>query len=253
MEKESGSANTSAVGDDQAFEGRNKEKLGVGAYVKEVSLSFVSLGASAAGGALGWFGLEKPIRRLGEKQFSRADHARAITKKIWGSELDEVVGELRKAGGVVGGMFQGEKAPKTTGEVVSKILNITSLDNLKEVAKALDVEVKPVRKPAQLIGAGIGLVTATLAASFALGYRAWRKDESARLAALDLEKNINRLELFKPSDPELVAENKRLRAMANEKHERLLESSGDKKVNAKIDAASLHHEGVLSSREHQIA
>lgn len=70
---------------------------------------------------------------------------------------------------------------------------------------------------AKWIGAGaMGMVGSTLGSIF-VGYDKWHKEESTRLAAEEIEHDISRMELFRPSDRELVAENKRLRSMLEEK------------------------------------
>lgn len=87
---------------------------------------------------------------------------------------------------------------------------------------------------------GLGTVT-SLIGSVGVGYDKWRKEESARLAANEINKDVADLELFRPSDPELVAENKRLRAMLAEAPQ------------TRVHTADARHEGKATTHaEHQI-
>jgi hypothetical protein len=73
--------------------------------------------------------------------------------------------------------------------------------------------------------------------SIAVGYDQWRKAESARLAAGEINRDIANLELFKPSDMELVAENKRLHAMVA--------------ALPTIDAASAQRQGMIEEKQQE--
>jgi hypothetical protein len=103
-----------------------------------------------------------------------------------------------------------------------KIENVSSLKRfLKEakieealaVKKALGIPTENLNRAAKMFGAaGLGWLGLT-GGGIAVGYQEWRKQESQRLAAEEINRDISRIELFKPSDSELVEENKRLRQM----------------------------------------
>jgi hypothetical protein len=68
-----------------------------------------------------------------------------------------------------------------------------------------------------VMGGFVGAVFGGVLGALKLSYENWRRDESTRLAAQEVNHAILQLEMFKPTDAELVAENQRLRdALAKE-------------------------------------
>jgi hypothetical protein len=52
-----------------------------------------------------------------------------------------------------------------------------------------------------------------LSGSIPLGYQGWRKNESARLAAQEINEDISNMKIMQPTDAELIKENDALREM----------------------------------------
>ncbi|MES2983646.1 MAG: hypothetical protein V4735_00465 [Pseudomonadota bacterium] len=112
-----------------------------------------------------------------------------------------------------------------------------------EIMEALGMKLDEVPRTAKFAGAwGLGII-GSIAGSIGVGYDRWRKEESSRLAADEINHDIANLELFRASNPELVSENKRLRTMLAEM------------PTAQVQVAELTHKGRASAvqPEQQIA
>lgn len=66
-------------------------------------------------------------------------------------------------------------------------------------------------------GASVGAFIGAMAGSLPLGYDVWRKAESSRIAAREINHDISQMRMIVPSDESLIKENQRLRAMLDEK------------------------------------
>lgn len=173
--------------DDGKFEARHEKELSVKrfAYVEGIH-TLVPLAAMGIGGVIGYFTLGKPL------------------SKIFPS-LSRIAGDAET---IVRGLKQLSSEQKT--EALGMISNGK---NLREVSEHFNVVINEVPTAARYVGGAITGFIASIGGGIAVGYDKWRKEESTRLAAEEVNRDIAKLELFRPSDPELVAENKRLRAM----------------------------------------
>lgn len=173
-----------------AFENRHEKELGFKrfAYIQSLYL-FVPLITGAIGAAIGFATLGKPLTRMFPKAFGFSGDAESIIKNYKNMTWEKAAraAELSQAG-------------KTKAEIMD----------------ALGMKVEEVPTMAKIAGGYLLGTPAAIAGGIAVGYDKWRKDESSRLAADEINRDIANLELFKPSNPEMVAENKRLRAMLAE-------------------------------------
>lgn len=102
--------------------------------------------------------------------------------------------------------------------------------------------------------AALGLVGSIIGGTF-VGYNKWRKEESTRLAATEIDRDISRLEIFNKRDPELVKENKRLRDMletqetsaAPIKKEAISPTKDEADDTPSASISSAEHEGTLGT------
>ncbi len=208
---------------DIAFDARHEKELSakrfVGVRAAEI---FIPLGATAAGGAIGYFALGKPLKSLFPKAFGGINHLddfRKGLRKLKGADLDNAFATIRS-----------QIAPEVMTRLQKerpgfKVENLdTAITALKEVGNKDIIAIKESLNIAHNAGAGmerwvgaaaLGMVGSIIGSVF-VGYQKWRKEESARLAASEIDRDISQLEVFSKRDPELVAENKRLRAMLAE-------------------------------------
>ena len=206
---------------DNNFDKRHEKELGIGRFITVSGMNLlIPLGSAAAAGVLGYLTLGKPIKAA----FPR------LLK--WGSDIPELAKaalnfDITRINEVGPKVFA--TATKTIDEIrkTDPHFKVTSGVNLArviresskfpeetaEIRNLLGMAEPDLLKNAKYVGAGVGAFLGSMFGGMAVNYNEWRKDESARLAAEEVNKNISQMEIFKPSDPEIVAENKRLRAM----------------------------------------
>ncbi|MFN7402075.1 MAG: hypothetical protein ACK5R4_07070 [Alphaproteobacteria bacterium] len=201
------------------FETKHAEDLSIKrfAWVTGIQI-FLPIVAGAAAAAVGWFTLGKPIRALRPKFFDGfghaedvARHASKITKENLinaGAKISEVAAETLARIRQTDPQFNIENASS-----LKRFLKEAKIEEALAVKKALGIPTENLNRAAKMFGAaGLGWLGLT-GGGIAVGYQEWRKQESQRLAAEEINRDISRIELFKPSDSELVEENKRLRQM----------------------------------------
>lgn len=196
---------------DDVFEKRHAQDLGVKKFAKiQATYTFVPLLAAALGGVLGYFALARPVAKLFPEWSKTAG-------------VVEVAGKELK--GAISALWAGEDIAKAFEKFTPDPIKLKEIEAIwkdaklsHDVKKAKIIETLELKLPevpetfhyASAAGAGtVGL----MGGSIAIGYDQWRKNESARLAAEEINHDIANLDLFKPSDAELVAENKRLHTM----------------------------------------
>jgi hypothetical protein len=112
-------------------------------------------------------------------------------------------------GSVIGGAYAGTMA----GKAVSKVTDMNKAgyyDILPKFMKKIPGFGAPVSDKALKVGGGVGMLAGSLIAGITLGYEHWQKVKREQLQVDELTRNLSDLEAFKKSDPELLAENKRL-------------------------------------------
>lgn len=208
---------------DNDFDKRHEKELGVGRFVTVSGLNIlIPLGSAAAAGVLGYLTLGKPIKAMFPRAMKWGSDAPALVKAIRGFKTDnwkELWSKIEEAGAA---SFENIRKTDPGFEVNTidsaiKVINSANEQEVEAIRKVLGMPEPDALKTAKWVGAGVGGFLGSMFGGMAVNYNEWRKDESARLAAEEVNKNISQMEIFKPSDPELVAENKRLRAMLAEK------------------------------------
>lgn len=206
---------------DDSFENRHANELGIKRFATVTGLNtIIPLAAAAGAGALGYFALGRPVRFIAGKWITRggniAEFLRAVGRNLTHPEkLAEIGGKLTEAVGPVIDRIAIENPgfQLLSREGIQKVLGSCSETEMDLVRQAFNMTKPDTGKYSQYAAAGIAGTVGLLVGGTAVNYNEWRKEESARLAAAEVNKNISELELFKPSDQELVSENKRLRAM----------------------------------------
>ena len=200
---------------DAAFENKHEKELGFKrfAYIQSLYL-FVPAIAGIVGGLIGFKTLGRPLTRLFPKAFGFAGNAESVAKN-----------------------FKNVLNP----ERLAKAMELAAQGKPeKEIMAVMGMKPNEVSESAKLAGAYALGAPAAITGAIAVGYDKWRKDESSRLAADEINRDIANLELFKPSNPEIIAENKRLRAML-----------ADAPI---VSASGAKHEGKITAEpEQQIA
>lgn len=228
---------------DGDFSNRHAEDLSASRFVKVKGLeTLIPLASMGIGGAIGFYTLGKPLAKLFPTGFgltnAGADFLRIRIKEF--RQLQEISTTLaEKAGSMPTDMkaWEALMAQATSAEA-------------EAVRKAMHNAGKPFHLE-KWAGAAILGTVGSITGSVFVGYDKWRKEESARLAASEIDRDIARLELFKPSDPELVAENKRLRGMiaeAEAKHTGPATPSGHGHApSTAIQQSEAEHHGALET------
>lgn len=210
-----------------SFDKRHEKELGVGRFVTVSGINIVvPLATMAAGGVLGYLTLGKPIKAMFPRMLKWGSDIPSLVVAAYNFEkgkLPQLYEDLSK---VCSKSIEHLKAEKpgfkveTIADVV-KVIETSSKfpEETAAVRGLLKMPEPDLAKNAKYVGAGVGAFFGSMFGGMAVNYNEWRKDESARLAAEEVNKNISQMEIFKPSDPELVSENKRLRAMLAEKED----------------------------------
>ncbi len=178
---------TTTAAHDAAFDRGHEKELGFKrfAYIQSLYL-FVPMITAAVGALIGYHTLGRPLTKILPKSTAFAGTAEKIAGNFKNLSLKDAA-----------------KAAQLHAEGKSGA----------EIMKKLGMKLDEVPKTAKVAGAWILGAPAFIAGNIAVGYDKWRKDESSRLSADEINHDIANLELFKPSNPELVEENKRLRSM----------------------------------------
>lgn len=200
-----------AASKDDDFDKRHAKELGAARFAKvQTTYAVVPLAAGGAGWALGNYALAAPVAKMAPGWNKSAGAV-------------EVVGS--KAKKAISDLWAGKSPAEAfsefslTGEQLGKIGEAWKDEGLSykgksaAIADIMKLELPKVSATVRHTTAGVAGFTAFVAGSIATGYDKWHKEESARIAAQEVNKDISQIELFKPSDAELVAENKRLRAI----------------------------------------
>ncbi len=249
--------NTTPLADDKSgnFEDRHKEELGVKRFAMVSGLNFIiPLAAAGIAGAAGYFALGRPIKALFPKVVRISDvgmELSSIYSTTKSKGLNKILTQLGEEfseaieGTNLGKMANALKADAkesaaAAGEALGTASDAIEMDVKDSISPSMSTreeisliatrikDPEKLKKFYEIIGAkhedtskywglGIGATVGSLLGSTVVNYSEWKKDESARLAAQEVNSDISKIELFKPSDVELVAENKRLRAMIAEK------------------------------------
>lgn len=211
---------------DNNFESRHANELGVKRFATVAGLNtIIPLAAAAGAGALGYFALGRPVRFIAGKWIARggnvAEFGRAVgnINLLNATELADIAGKVVSAAESCVSRIKAKEADFTVGSArsVIKVLSNCTETEMNAIREAFSMKKPDIGKYSQYVAAGVAGTAGFIVGGTAVNYNEWRKEESARLAAAEVNKNISELELFKPSDTELVAENKRLRAMLAEK------------------------------------
>lgn len=174
-------------------------------------------------------------------------HAEELGVKSYTFEILKGFIPLITAG--VGG-YIGYKSHGLVGKLFPKLEGVTqrTTDKVTEkvgVGKGA-VTISKKWSETQNVGAGAGGVVGLLVGSIPLGYREWRKNESARLAAREINEDISNMRIVQRPDEELLAENSRLRDM-------LMKSEGADTPKSHIESASASYDEHITERSHEIS
>lgn len=246
--------NPAQTGQDD-FNSRHKDDLSVGRFAKvSATETLIPLVAAGAAGVAGYYALGKPIKALmpnvikgiegveflggaaldGLKEGEFLKKIGEVSVKL-GSTFKEKLDEVNRAAGK-GDTFSVVRGLQALREVHKDL----SPEQINEVRVIFNLPPQDFEKTAKKIGAGAAGFVGLMGGGMAVGYDHWRKEESERLAAEEINRDVAKLELFKPSDPELVAENKRLRTMlAEEEAKRPAANDPEMKI------SHAQHEGAM--------
>lgn len=252
-----------------SFEERHKKELGVGSFAKEGAFhALIPLASAAAAGVAGYYVLGRPIKTLLPRAVKVVDTLKTMggaLHDIWNTgDLPEKIKDVEKLLGEeckpsidkITEIIAEKKAKSPPHEIIKifdEMLDGIPLDKVNEVRAVFGLPPQDFLGSARWIGAGVGGFTGLLGGGIVVGYDHWRKQESERLAAQEINEDVAKLELFKPSDPELVAENKRLRQMLAE-----AEKSPQPAASLPTEAANdpeftvsdTRHDGALEAAQH---
>lgn len=233
--------NQAATNDNSSFDRRHSKELGVGTYAGESTVNFlVPIASMALLGGLGYVGLGGVVKKVapglvGVTSFGKSalEAIKKIKINAAAENSEELVNKLTALKETFGQDFD---KLETLSDLWHPLKNIfKDPEKLKKLETTLDIEFQDTSK---LGGAAVGALAGSIIGGTAIGYKKWRKDERTRLAATEINDEVSKLELFKPSDKELSDENKRLRAMLTE-HETVSPSNH---IHSKENA---HHEGMI--------
>lgn len=242
---------------DTSFQDRHKKELGVGAYAKEsVVEGLLPWLVAGAVGTVGYFTLGKPIKRMFPKVVDVADLGKDALDLVRNNGIkdipkvmEKVEAEFKELGDAVSKKYPhldpAQNLLCDQKERLGKIYDeIKDHDQMAKFRTALGLGPSSELGMAKVIGAGVAGLGGALAGGTVVGYRKWKKDESTRVAAAEINEDVSHLELFRPSDHELVAENKRLRAMLA-KEDRGVGTD----IPGSVGISQMRHEGAVKSPE----
>lgn len=126
----------------------------------------------------------------------------------------QIYQESMSIGSLIAGGYAGLMAGKAASKV-SETNPATFYEILPNAVKKIPGFGTPISNNAMKYGGITGIIGGTIAATTILGYEHWQKVKREQLQVDELTKNLSDLEVFKKSDPELLAENKRLWAELN--------------------------------------
>ncbi len=239
---------------DTSFQDRHKKELGVGAYAKRsVTEGLLPWLVAGAAGAVGYFTLGKPIKAMFPKVVDVADMGKDAVDVIRNNGIS--LETFTKVKGEFSELFDGvmRKNPHLQQEIeknnYTNLLlklkeSITDHEQMAKFRTALGLGPSSELGMAKVIGAGVAGAGGALAGGTVVGYQQWKRDESTRVAAAEINEDVSKLELFRPSDPELVAENKRLRAMLAKE-----DMGGGADMPQTAGISQMQHEGAVKSPE----
>lgn len=236
-----------AAKQEQSFDDRHKKELSVGSYAKtSITQTLIPLLAMAGGAVAGYLTLGRPIKAIFPKLVKTTDLASDLVKVVREngiSDLPGVAGKIKAEFSELCQAFE-KKYPSTdlaSKEGIERFIH--SIEDPAQMAKfrqTLGLAPADGLRTAKDWGAGLGGTAGGLVGGTAVAYNKWKEDESARLAAAEINEDVSKLELFRPSDSELVAENKRLRAML---------AKEDKTVEIpQTSVSQLQHEGAVKGQ-----
>ncbi len=240
-----------------SFEQTHQDDLSVKKFAGEQALYFaVPAAATAVSAAAGWYGLAGVVSKLFP----------SLSKKV--STAEGFAAELRDRIGSKG--FEGLHERMNDPSIKAKLeAAMQSGKGLPDIAKdVLQIEEKLVKVPKMArIASAVGLGYAGLmAGSLFIAYREWKKKASTELAAREINRDIANLQIFKPTNQELVSENVRLREMLAQYDKPAANDNGtakndapaavahDAKLEASpvIDASSAQPDGKLIDTKRQL-
>jgi hypothetical protein len=206
------------------FDTRHAEDLGVKRFAVKTGLqTIIPLGAMAAGGALGYFALGGPLLRMFPRQFAKIGHVSDFARSALKIDISKLGPAKEQIERICKEALEKIRATEpdfqvTSGQNLKRLIDEMEQnpEQIRELKKTLNLTTDSEQMAAKFIGAGLLGIPASMFGSLAVAYDEWRNEESARLAAREIDRDISKLEIFRPSNPELVAENKRLRAMLAE-------------------------------------
>lgn len=118
------------------------------------------------------------------------------------------------AGGVVGGWFAGRQIDKYKG--YGSMLSDTHAEILDAANPGRGARLRGLATPVAVLGAAAG----SIVSGIALAYGHWRKEESQKLAVDEINRDIANMKIRQRTDPELLKENDRLRAMLEQEEQK---------------------------------
>lgn len=202
------------------FEKRHEKELSAGRFVKNQATEiFIPLATAAIGGALGYFVLAKPVKAIAPKFFGGVDHLNDFRKGLLGVNKTSLNEAFRTIESKIGPDVMDRLVKKHPNFKIDSIENaVTAVKEIKNdeiiaLKKSLGIEHTEGVGNAKWWSTGIFAFVGSMIGSIFVGFDRWKKEESTRLAAAEIDRDISRLEVFSKRDPELVAENKRLREM----------------------------------------
>lgn len=227
------------------FQARHQDDLSATAFGKEMAIGFLPTVAGLAAGYVGFRWLAPQLRSL--KFIKRTELIGAIGGKIYNSKPEEIVAQLGTVMEDLAPKFSAIPKEELGGATILRVVkDHASVEQLEALGKKLGItEIKPSDGVKWAAAFGTGLV-GMIATAIPLGFRNWKKEESARLGAVELGENISKLEVFKPSDTELVQENQRLRTMLSEKHAQHTSAPAQDVPSSKV--SGVHHEQHVHHR-----
>lgn len=226
---------------ERLFEQKHQEELGVKRYAYlQARDFFVPLIAAGAGAGLGWL-VHKPIAKLMPKFDKLTSNANKLVDKT----IDRYIRHIRRDKNLsqetiddLVKQLEGQKGQNNI-EAVNDLLKQHDIDALGTLGKLYEDTVF-------WVSIGAGAFLGLLSSGMALGYDQWRKEESTRVAAREINNDISKMRILEPTDNELVAENKRLRQMLNE------QDVGER-IPTKVQANTVEREALQAAQEAQLS
>lgn len=244
---------------DPDFQERHAKDLGVTKFAAKMGFqTLLPIAGMVGGGALGWYFLGPAAEKLLPGIVRKMSLSKNVSKAFWNltkEDLQSGVGKISEiASEAIAEIKKTDPHFLERGATANDLLRIYHKVKPSQVdafLNALGIEIKnDERMGKSIAGAALG-ITGLTAGSVTVAYDQWKNDESARIAAREIDRDISKLEIFRPSNPEIVAENKRLRAMLAEKEAKQATANDDVPLTRISDVQS---EGVAKdSAERQRA